>query len=109
MFERGTQFLILNNPILRDEEIFKEPNKYIPERWLTDKNLEKSYYSIMFNQGPQRCPGKELSILLLQLSLYYYLKYSGVINKKNDLDCSYTYQNGTTPQMLNPCILEFHF
>ena len=55
-FTKGTQFLILNNPVLREEEYFKKPNKFIPERWTQE--TEQSYYSISFNQGPQRCPAK---------------------------------------------------
>ena len=32
-FKKGTQFLILNNPVLRDSEYFEKPNEFIPERW----------------------------------------------------------------------------
>ena len=61
-FKKGTQFLILNNPVLREKEYFENPNKFIPERWTPE--MEQSYYAISFNQGPQRCPGKELAIYL---------------------------------------------
>jgi len=101
LFLRDTQFLILNNPVMRDPKAFKQPHMYIPERWINSKNLENSYYSIMFNQGPQKCPGKELAILLLQLATYHYLKN---INK---LDCSMKYNKDFTPQMLNPCTIKF--
>ena len=71
-FKKGDQFLILNNPILREKEFFEKPNKFIPSRWTSD--MEKSYYAISFNQGPQRCPGKELAIYLVQSFIYNFIK-----------------------------------
>ena len=29
-FKKGDQFLILNNPVLREKEFYKKPNKFIP-------------------------------------------------------------------------------
>lgn len=103
-FEKGTQFLILNNPILRDPNYFRKPNKFIPERW-TDE-MEKSYYSISFNQGPQRCPAKELAIFLAQSFIYNFILVKNIgkiqivtkqINTKN------------LPQVMNPCKINFKF
>ena len=49
-FKKGTQFLILNNPVLRDSDYFEKPNGSIPERWTEE--MEKSYYAdLSFNQG----------------------------------------------------------
>ena len=59
-FKKGTQFLILNNPVLREKEFFEKSDQFIPERWTSE--MEQSYYAISFNPGPQRCPGKELVI-----------------------------------------------
>ena len=67
-FKKGTQFFILNNPVLREKEYFEKPNEFIPERWTPE--MEKSYYAISFNQGPQRCPAKELVMFLLQSFIY---------------------------------------
>ena len=72
-FKKGTQFLILNNPILREKEFYKEPNKFIPSRWTPE--MEKSFYAISFNQGPQKCPGKELAIYLLQCATYHIILF----------------------------------
>ena len=36
--------------------------------------MEESYYAISFNQGPQRCPGKELAIYLTQSFIYNFIK-----------------------------------
>lgn len=98
-FKKGTHFLILNNPILRTD-FFKEPNKYIPTRW---ENInENSYNAIMFNQGPQRCPGKELAIFLIQDTIINYLSKSGILTGKAQL-VSNKIDTNNIPQMMNPC------
>jgi cytochrome P450 len=103
-FKKGTQFLILNNPILRDPDYFKEPNKFIPERW-TDE-MEKSHYSISFNQGPQQCPAKELAIFLAQSFIYNFVLIKNIgetqiITKQINTENS--------PQVMNPCKISFKF
>jgi hypothetical protein len=71
-FREGEQLLILNNPILRTEDIFYKPHEYHPERW--NYKLEQSYYALMFNQGKQKCPGKELAIDIITIFIKYYLQ-----------------------------------
>ena len=104
-FKKGTQFLILNNPVLRETEYFKEPNKFIPSRWTPE--MEKSYYAISFNQGPQRCPAKELVIFLSQSFVYNFIKIKNINNnniiKTNKIDTNYI------PQIINPCDIKFIF
>ena len=75
-FKKGTQFLILNNPVLREKEYFENPNKFIPERWTEE--MEQSYYAISFNQGPQRCPAKELVIFLCQSFVYNFFTIKNI-------------------------------
>jgi cytochrome P450 len=103
-FNKGTQFLILNNPVLRENECFEESDKYIPERW--NDVLEKSYCSIMFNQGPQKCPGKEISIFLIKSFIIHYLKHTGVLYGDRNLITQKIDQN-KIPQMINPCQVAF--
>lgn len=97
-YHKGDQFLILNNPVLRDPEVFDEPNKFKSERW-TPK-LEDSYSAIMFNQGPQKCPGKDLAIFILQSTTQHYLK-------KYPLEKCVEIDTDNIPQMMNPCQLKF--
>ena len=104
-YKTGDQFLILNNPVLRDPEAFPEPNRYRPGRW--NQALEQSYYAIMFNQGPQRCPGKELAIFVLKSFIINWLNAFGIVQtgqvnvKTKKLDVT------GLPQMLNPCNISF--
>ena len=97
-FEKGDQFLILNNPVLRETEYFENPNEFIPERWTEE--MEKSYYALSFGQGPQRCPGKDLSIYLCQSFIYNFFKIKNInkdtIIKTNKLDTT------NIPQIINP-------
>ena len=103
-FKKNTQFLILNNPVLRDTNFFKDPNKFNPYRW--NKKMEDSYYSISFNQGPQKCPGKELSIFLIQSFIYNIVKI-----KKINVDNIQSNKINTNniPQIINPFNIEFEF
>ena len=102
-FPKDTQFLILNNPVMRQPDIFPRPNEFVPERWT--KELEHSYHAIMFNQGPQRCPGKELIIGLISSFIRHYLIQTHVQIPQ------FTPKLDTTniPQMINPCTIEFTF
>jgi len=98
-FKKGDQFLILNNPVLREKEFFKQPNKFIPNRWTSE--MEKSYYAISFNQGPQKCPGKELAIYLAQSFIYNFIKIKQFIYCKK-IDTDYI------SQVINPCTIKFY-
>lgn len=98
-FKKGDQFLILNNPVLREKEFFNKPNQFIPSRWTTEK--EKSYYSISFSQGPQRCPGKELAIFLGQAFIYNFIKLRKITCKTNIKTIALDKNN--IPQIINPC------
>lgn len=91
-YPKGTQFIILNNPIMRDEKYFQDPNKYKPERW--GKINENDYISLMFGQGPQKCPGKELAINLLIEYVGNIIKYPFKLQPSIDTD--------NIPQMINP-------
>ncbi len=70
-FPSGTDFLILANPILRDPNVFERPDEYIPSRWTS--TLMKSHYNIIFGLGPQQCPGRELSLNILQTYISAYI------------------------------------
>jgi len=97
-FKKGTQFLILTNPILRDNKYFPDPNKFKPQRW--NPLMEKQYYSIMFSQGPQKCPGKEFVIDLVSIFLKNYLKMVKHY-KCHKIDNNYI------PQLIDPCKIAF--
>jgi hypothetical protein len=98
-FSPGTQFVFFNNPVLRD--LFEHPNEYIPSRWSPE--LEESSRALMFNQGNQRCPGKELVISILTMGLTNYLEVNNYkIRTNRKLNPEFI------PYILNPCTIEFY-
>lgn len=101
-FKKGDQFLILNNPILRQEEFFYKPDTFIPDRWNTDK--EQEYYALSYSQGPQRCPGKELSIFLIQSFIFNFITIYD-LNRDKKLECI-KIDTEKIPQVINPCKIE---
>jgi hypothetical protein len=98
IFDKGTQFVFFNNPVLRD--LFELPNQFIPSRW--NMELEHSYRALMFNQGNQRCPGKELTISLLTHALISYLNIN-----KNTIHTNIKLNTLFIPYILNPCTITF--
>ena len=69
--------------------------------------MEKSYYAISFNQGPQRCPAKELAIYLIQNFIYNFIKIKEIGIKQS---IKYSKINTETiPQVINPCNIKFYF
>ena len=104
-FKKGDQLLILNNPVLRTPEVFKNPDKYIPERWVD--NLEDSYHAISFNQGPQQCPAKELAIFLVQCFIVNFVKTTGIIKNIKKLQIA-KINTDKIGQVINTCNLEFN-
>tara|TARA_Y100000590_G_scaffold414418_1_gene511295 strand:+ start:1376 stop:2656 length:1281 start_codon:yes stop_codon:yes gene_type:complete len=103
-FKKDTQFVILNNPVLREADYFINPNKFIPSRWTP--TMEKSYYSISFNQGPQKCPGKELSIFLCQSFIVHFFEKVGILENYKMIKSNKINTNNI-PQMINPCNIRF--
>lgn len=99
-FAAGTEFVFFNNPLLRD--LFEHPNQFVPSRW--NLKLENEYIALMFNQGNQRCPGKELTISLLQASCVSFLEMCN-FNLKTNIQLNTKH----IPYLINPCTIEFSF
>ena len=60
----------------------------------------------MFNQGPQRCPGKELAITLMSIFIKCYLDKMGILKEKNKKIYFFPkLDNYNIPQMINPCTI----
>ena len=85
--------LILNNGVLRDEQNFHKAQTFNPDRWTPE--LEKSFMAIMWNQGPQRCPAKEICISLVTMFVQQYL---ALVPRYHTTQ----FKGGRVPQMLNP-------
>jgi hypothetical protein len=66
-FNKGDQLFVITSPLIKDPQIFPEPFRFNPDRWM-DRNLQK--YNLMFGLGRQVCPGQDIIKLLLKISLY---------------------------------------
>ena len=104
IFKKGDQFLILNNPVLRDKRFWSNPNKFDPSRW-SDSKIEDSYYALSFNQGPQKCPGKELSIYLIKSFVINFFIINGILKNPSKLKAN-KIPTDSIPDMMNPCELK---
>lgn len=98
-FNKGDQFLILNNPVLREQEFWPDSDKFVPERWLKS-DLEQSPYAVSFGHGPQRCPGKEMAIFLIGSCVTH------ILRRVDELKCQ-KIKTEKMPQMINPCRIQF--
>lgn len=101
-FPSGTQFLVLNNPMNRDPAEFRYPSRFMPQRWTPE--LEGSYYALMFNQGPQKCPGKEMAIQVLGDFIAQVL---ACVPAGKTLCTNLVIDPLYVPQMLNPTTITF--
>ena len=100
-FKKGEQFIIFNNAIMRDPDYFKNPHSFIPERWTNE--MENEYRFISFNQGPQRCPGKELIIFICKCFIISYLQKYNI----KDINISMKINKKNIPQVINPYKISF--
>ncbi|KAI9668212.1 MAG: hypothetical protein M1821_001032 [Bathelium mastoideum] len=47
----------------RDEEVFQDPERYLPERWLGDAGKELQPYFVAFSAGARGCIGRNITYL----------------------------------------------
>ena len=87
--------------MFRESEKFEKPNKFIPSRWTS--KMEESYYAISFNQGPQRCPGKELAIYLAQSFIYNFIIIKEIGRKQTIIGKDINTDN--IIEVINPCAI----
>ncbi|KAH7104693.1 cytochrome P450 sterol C22-desaturase [Auriculariales sp. MPI-PUGE-AT-0066] len=68
---KGTMVIPSVWPSCYDEEVFPDPAKFIPERWLDEKsiaNMNPNKY-LVFGSGPHRCIGMEYAKIVMSVIL----------------------------------------
>ena len=70
----------------RIPDVFWDPYKFLPERWLT---IHPSAYEFMsFSAGPRYCIGQPLAMMQLKIALSIILRrYSFTLKSGTKLDC----------------------
>ncbi|KAK1554083.1 hypothetical protein Q3G72_007574 [Acer saccharum] len=66
---RGTQLLVNTMVVHRDPELWKEPDRYMPERFLESEEGKERFKYIAFGIGRRICPGEGLGMRVMALSL----------------------------------------
>lgn len=51
----------------RNPEIFPDPLRFEPERWLKDDSAELEKYLVAFSKGPRGCLGIKCDYLMLSI------------------------------------------
>tara|TARA_X000000368_G_scaffold183636_1_gene145037 strand:+ start:819 stop:2234 length:1416 start_codon:yes stop_codon:yes gene_type:complete len=83
-FPKGTEIAINLPTLLRDENEFKNPDDFIPERW-ENRSIEEQH--IVFGFGTQRCPSINFSPLIYKCLLHILLtKFDYKLNKNQYFD-----------------------
>lgn len=60
----------------RDADEYPNPNEFLPERWIKDKQKDRSPLTfLVFGSGPHRCLGESLAILEATVMLAMLLRY----------------------------------
>ncbi|XP_039117668.1 cytochrome P450 81Q32-like [Dioscorea cayenensis subsp. rotundata] len=85
---KGTMLLVNAWKIHRDPEIWEEPNKFKPERFLNNEGKEK-WKTMAFGLGRRRCPGEGLAlrvVALVVVILVQCFEWERVDHKEIDMD-----------------------
>ena len=93
--EEGDQIFILFSSILRDEEIFKNPDTFEPNRWETNDDPE-----IVFGIGKQKCISVNYTPIIYKSIIYLLLK-------NHDMKIVSPKLESKTIYNINPYTIEF--
>ncbi|CAG8765529.1 1650_t:CDS:1, partial [Funneliformis caledonium] len=98
-FDSRASFFINNLYIHRHEDYWREPNKFMPERFLNDKIVKNSY--VPFGGGIRICPGKLSAMTQIKtLLILFLMKYNvELVDKETPLQRIYAGLN------LYPCLM----
>ena len=59
---KGTMLWWLHSINNLDENVFPNPNQFIPERWIENKNEIPKFANRQFSHGPRMCVGKRFAV-----------------------------------------------
>ena len=84
----GTMTLLIHAISNLDERFFSNPTKFIPERWIENKNDIDPFANRSFGVGPRMCIGKRFAELELHVAIHQIMNnYSVKWARSEPLDC----------------------
>ncbi|PVD38379.1 hypothetical protein C0Q70_00993 [Pomacea canaliculata] len=82
--------------VLQDPEYFPEPDKFIPERFLTENKANINPISYLaFGFGPRLCIGRRLALLEVKMAMVHVLRKMQFV-KTDDLPDTLNFKSGTS-------------
>ena len=91
----------------RSKEFFEKPDEFVPERWTQDLE-NKHLASISFSKGPQKCPGKDLTILIATSFIAHFIKKIGIENESVSVQTNII-DTKKISHAINPCKVIFNY
>ncbi|XP_053386842.1 cytochrome P450 3A43-like [Mercenaria mercenaria] len=74
-FKKGMVVRVMTSPMYRDESLFHQPDKFIPERFSKQNRLESHQYRFLpFGQGPRMCPGPKLAMIQVKTAIVHIIR-----------------------------------
>lgn len=70
---KGWRIYVYTRELNYDLNLYSDPLKFNPWRWMENERLENHEYYFAFGGGTRLCPGKELGTLTISLFLHYFL------------------------------------
>ena len=67
---KGTMLWWLHSIINLDESVFANPNQFMPERWIENKNEIPKFANRQFSHGPRMCVGKRFADMELLIVMH---------------------------------------
>ncbi|XP_045184472.2 cytochrome P450 3A18-like [Mercenaria mercenaria] len=70
-FKKGMVVRVMTSPMYKDDTLFHQPEKFIPDRFskVNRQNQSHQYSFLPFGQGPRKCPGQKLAMIQVKLAI----------------------------------------
>lgn len=85
-FDKGTVWLINLYELHRDPEFWKEPERFIPERFSETSKKDFSDYYFPFGAGPRMCVGNNFSMYEMVFTIAEIIKKYTLITEKKSIE-----------------------
>lgn len=102
--KKGDQLDMMFALYMRDKNIYPEPNKFKPMRWVNEKFIDWNIGQHPFSSGSRTCPARNLALNVAKFLIYKLLVDSNV---EYHLVMPLNLDFNNMPQVINPYSIEF--